>query len=229
MCYKRIVGALILALVMMCLTPTPVRATTINVEDMDWTRAYATYVKADGVDEYAWAGAIKILLDGIFNRVVLCVDLFTDIYLYNTYNVDLVTSDESSVPNVGRAAWMVNYLLPTVTTPQQGAGLQFAIWDVVHDGGDGFSLGRVQAATNPPTDPAVLAAAVNYLSASVGQSSVAWIYYTFQQGTNTPMQTLIGPATFDGGPVANPEPQTFLLFSTGVVLLVMARCFRVRQ
>src|SRR5204862_499848 len=134
-----------------------------------------------------------------------------------------------------RVAWLVdNSLQPTevpaspselpsadwVTSSAKGAGLQLAIWDIVHDNGDGFAAGRVQAAGDPgnPTDPAVLSWAQFYESASVGKQSVhAFIYDNVDMGNGQPAQMLAGPQYLDGGPTPptftafdTPEPSTFV-------------------
>jgi hypothetical protein len=103
----------------------------------------------------------------------------------------------------------------------QGAGIQFAIWDIVHDGGDGFSSGRVQSSAY--TDLGILQWAQYYESASVGKSSaLAFIYLNVSFSDGSPAQTLAGPLFLDGGPRPNapvPEPGTLML--GGVALIAI--------
>ena len=117
-----------------------------------------------------------------------------------------------------------------MTTAAQGAGIQLAIWDIVHDGGDGFSAGRVQAVTNPsnPTDSNVLSWANTYEALSAGNSSAfAFIYNNVNMGNGVPAQMLAGPRFADGGPVPNPEPATFLM--AGAALIGLSRFARRRR
>ena len=197
---------------------TPASATTILATDMDWSRAMSTYIFEGGKGEAsAWAGAIQILIDDKYSRIAFCVDYFTDIYIGTHYNTDIEFTN--NIPNGGRAAWLVNNIFPTITTPAQGAGLQFAIWDVIHDGGDGFSSGLIQAAVINPTDPAIISAANSFLALSVGKSSTAWVYFNTSMSDGSPAQTLMGPAVFDDGPPAVPEPASFALVGCGIGLL----------
>ena len=54
-------------------------------------------------------------------------------------------------------------------TAIEGAALQLAIWDVIHDSGDGFATGRIRSTGN--TNAAVLSLAGQWVAASHGQSS----------------------------------------------------------
>ena len=121
-----------------------------------------------------------------------------------------------------------------MTSAQQGAGIQLAIWDIVEDGGDGFSAGSVQAVTdtgNPEdpnvTDPNVLRWARFYEWVSKGKSSdSAFVYQNVNMPTGQPAQMLEGPLFLDGGPVPAPEPSTFALAGLalmGICKLALAR------
>ncbi len=172
-----------------------------------------------------------------YARDSLCVDLFTDIVVGSTYDTVVLHPYEVPGKNLGRVSWLVdNALLPTqnpypsalppndwVTNPVQGAAIQMAVWDIVHDGGDGLSHGRVQAATGVnATDPAVVAAAEHYLAVSAGKiSNLAFIYDNYSQGSHIPAQMLAGPLFQDGGPIPAPEPS--LLFCTGAALVLISR------
>jgi hypothetical protein len=219
----------------------------INVTGVDNNRGGSLAIRADGVDQAAFfAGVILISLTQngqVFNRDTLCVDLFTDIYLGQSYTSTLL--DPSMVPgkNLDRVSWLVdNALLPVqdstatsaldssdwVTTSVQGMGIQFAIWDIVHDGGDGFSSGRVQAAsvsdTNNngvgDTNAAVLTWAQEYEALSLGQSNdQAYVYNNISLANGAPAQMLIGPQFSDAGPVPIPEPQMFMPLGMGLIAL----------
>ena len=216
----------------------------IESPGVDWSRGGAMVIRADNVDEQAYfAGVIFLQLTSgsqTFDRDSLCVDLFTDIYIGQQYNSTLL--DPSMVPgkNLMQVSWLVdNALLPAqdstftsvldpsdwVTSSVQGMGIQFAIWDIVHDGGDGFSSGRVQAASASDannnglgaTDASVIAWAQLYESLSAGQSNDQAYVYNNVSLNGTPAQMLIGPQFADAGPVPIPEPQTCL--PVGVALI----------
>ena len=224
-------------------------ATTIEATGVDWARGQSIWIQEDGVDKSAYfAGVILITVtDGgqQYSRDSLCVDLFTDININTVYDTTILHPYQVPGKNLPRVSWLVdNAMLPTqeptyvsalssgywVTTAAQGAGIQLAIWDIVHDGGDGFSAGRVQAVTNPsnPTDSNVLSWANTYEALSAGNSSAfAFIYNNVNMGNGVPAQMLAGPRFADGGPVPNPEPATFLM--AGAALIGLSRFARRRR
>jgi hypothetical protein len=202
-------------------------ASTITPTGMDWSRASSIPILANGSVEDAWAGVIFITLESggqWFYRDTVCIDLFTNIYLGQWYDTVVLRPDQLGDPNILRAAWLVDNAVPpvplpfsavpVVNTPEQGAGLQLAIWDIVHDSGDGFAAGRVQASTGIGTPQAVLNWAILYEAASVGHASdLAFVYDNFQLGNHIPAQRLIGPGYYeDYGPEPTPEPPTLALF-----------------
>jgi hypothetical protein len=228
-------------------------AATIVVTGVDWSRGESIWINGDGSDMQTYfAGVISISVtdtDGTFLRDSLCVDLFTDIYIGLPYNTTVLSPGDVPGKNLLRVSWLVdNALLPTqssipsalpqadwVTTSAQGAGIQLAIWDIVHDGGDGFAIGRVRAGSAAnPTDPGVLSWAELYESASLGSSSnLAYIYQNVDMGNGQPAQMLAGPMFQDGGPTpldplgatdVSPEPGTMLI--TGAALIGAAWRFK---
>ena len=153
-----------------------------------------------GATQAYFAGVLSITVaanNSNYYRDTLCVDLYTNIYVGLTYGTDVVAPDQIPDRNLNRVSWLVdNALLPTQNTsilsafdktdwvysPAQGAGIQLAIWDIVVDGGDGFSAGQVEASSDPnnPTDPDVFNWANFYLDQSAGMSSnLAFVYKTF--------------------------------------------------
>lgn len=227
-------------------------ASTITAPNVDGSRGGSIWINEDGtpVDAY-FAGVVLINLSENgqqYSRDTLCVDLFTDIYIGVTYNTTVI--DPNSVPdrNLNRVAWLLNNaLMPTqgpvysselpskywVTTALQGEALQLAIWDITTDGGDGFSSGRVQAATGL-TDPLMLQAAQKYEDLSFGKSSdQAFVYVNSAIDSGAPAQMLEGPIFRDGGPTPlglnptgidpTPEPGTCLLAGLALVGLGLVR------
>ena len=192
-------------------------ADTLEVTAVNYSLGENTYLLENGVDTPTYAGEADILLDGTTSRTAYCVAIFIDINMYTVYNTSL--TDISAVKNGLRVGWLLDNVLPTLTTAQQGAGLQMAIWDIVNDNADGFSSGGVQAATTGNvTDPTALADAVSYESQSIGKSADAWVYYNTDAGTGAQVQTLMGFVKLtDGGP-AVPEPATLGVVTLGMLI-----------
>ena len=191
----------------------------ITLTGVDWSRGGMTTFLADGVEETGFAGVIQANYDGT-PLELFCVDLFTGIsfgdYASNTVFPRAVRHED-------RAAWLYLSVFPGVTTAEQGEALQLAIWDIVHDGGDGFGAGRVQASVN--SNSSVILFADSYLIASLGQSSFdASIFRNAALQTGQPAQTLIG--ALQPGTIANPEPGTFVLFAGAFVTLFFKQLFR---
>jgi hypothetical protein len=224
-------------------------ASTI-IATVDTSRGGGIVLRENNVDVNAYfAGVIFIAVtsgDQTFNRDSLCVDLFTDIYVGQSYATNVLRPADVPQKNLAQASWLVdNALVPTqdptyvsalnpidwVYSAAQGMGIQLAIWDIVHDGGDGFTTGRVQAAATTDinnnklgaTDQTALAWAQTYEALSKGQSNnQAFVYNNVVIGTDPPTvaQMLIGPQFFDGGPQPVPEPQT--LMPAGIALIALS-------
>jgi len=226
-------------------------ADTIDATGVDGSLGqYNVWIDQQGTNVNTYfAGVIDIQLtnsEDTVDRETMCVDLFTDIYLGETYNTTVYTPSQITSPATAAArlewvGWLEdNALLPVLVpgdpstlssndwaaTGAQAAGLQLAIWDITVDGGDGFSSGEVQAATGAnTTDPTVLSWAETYETLSAGQlSNLAFVYENVDVNNN-PAQTLEGPEYQDNGPQPAPESSTFVL--AGVALLALghiARC-----
>jgi len=203
---------------------------TIDAYNVDWSRGEDIYINEYGNPTHTYfTGVIFISLidtdsNQQWNRDTLCVDLFTDIYIGTTCGTTVLDPYEVSSNNLTRVSWLVdNALLPTqnnsylsvlpssdwVTNSAEGAGIQLAIWDIVHDNGDGFSAGRVQASGNSanPTPADVLAWANTYETSSLNQSSdLAYVYDNVNLSTGAAVQMLAGPEFFDNGPAPEPNP-----------------------
>jgi hypothetical protein len=214
-------------------------AYTIDATGVDWSRGENIWINGDGnpVQTY-FTGVIDITLTDTdsnqqWNRDTLCVDLFTDIYIGQAYGTMVLHPSDVSGSNLPRVSWLVdNALLPTqnnsassvlpssdwVTSSAQGSGIQLAIWDIVHDNGDGLSAGRVQASSDPnnPTPQDVIDWVNTYETLSLNQSSdLSYIYENVSLSDDTPAQRLAGPEFADNGPAPVPEPSTcqFMLVS----------------
>lgn len=81
------------------------------------------------------------------------MNLFQGITLYRDYPAVSLLPDAYDSDG-GAAAWLMQTFLPVVnaamgsTRQIDGAALQLAIWDTIHDGGDGFAIGRVRSTGN---------------------------------------------------------------------------------
>jgi hypothetical protein len=155
-----------------------------------------------------YAGQIGVRFDSGVTGLLFCADPFVAL------RVEAVAITLLSPGNVNRGdrlSWMYDFYAPTITQGWQAAAFQLAAWDVVSDGGDGFSAGRIQASST--TNATILSAAAALVSTSQGQSSGTGIFY---QPTAGPQfsQTLFRSADY-----SVPEPGTYLLMSAGLGLL----------
>lgn len=192
-------------------TASTVKATTIIA---NFGIGQNIWLKEDGIEIQGWAGALNIALDGTYNRTAFCVDLFTNIFVTQTYGTQIARPGS---PELMRAAWLIENEYPALTAAADMAALQLALWDIIHDGGDGLSVGRVQGATTNATDAAILNNASAFLARSLGRASNNAFLYTNLSLTNgAPAQTLMGSAVNDGGPHA-PEPSTWAMMAMGAV------------
>lgn len=146
-------------------------------------------------------------------------------------NISFGSYDSSTIArrisrNEDRATWLyVNaFDLAIVNTQVMSEGLQIAIWDIIHDGGDGPNQGRIQASVGTPLD--VVQSWGNFLVSSQGQSSPAASIY-LNSIELVPCQTLIGvlqplpPPAPTGENV--PEPGSLGLLAVGFTSLAFAR------
>ena len=219
---------LLKSVLLLVVSAAPALANTIVVNNVDTTLGeYYVNLNEKGTNTSAyWAGGILITVDG-YSRSVFCVQLFTDIYLNTAYDTVM---DYSDTANLKRVGWLLQNEFPTlaqytgVALQQNGAAFQLAIWDIIEDGGDGFApgAGKLTKSTdvNNPTDPVVLAAAIQYETLSAGQSSnYGIVYHNYLNGT--PMQNLMGGPIADGGPSASPEPATVILIFGGLAMIAV--------
>jgi len=209
--------SLLLLLAAAATTAVPkAQAASVTLNSLDLGKSVPMIV--DGVAASDPAYRLNITLDGV-SRFAFCVDLFTLIN-YATYNSNLGTPD--MINNGLRVAWLLeNYGLTAVTNDGASA-VQLAIWDLVHDNGDGFGAGRVQLASSASSNLTALSNL--YLSNSIGQSSTqATILFNTSLTNGSPAQTLI---TSYVPTAASPEPSTFVLLGAGVLAIGLGRIRR---
>ena len=190
-------------------------------------KSFATYVsadfgtgkylnlKVDGTETKDWAGSLNLNVSGS-KSTALCVDLFTSMSVNQIYGTNFGTP--SQINNGGRVAWLLDYELPQLNRAASLAGLQRAIWDIVHDNGNGFSSGRIQASTLHPTGAAAFNEAKALLVLSAGNFAAGGtVYFNHELSNGHNVKTLMGagpnniPIQLSG----IPEPQTSAMLAMG--------------
>jgi PEP-CTERM motif-containing protein len=195
-------------------------AATLILTGLDNKLGENTTFSDYGQTTTAWTGGIDVTVNG-FARVFYCVQLTVSINVPGTYTTVL---DFADTPGLKRAAWLMQNDAPT--SADSGAGFQLAIWDILEDGGDGFSAGHVQ--TTSGTKSAIVTDAQAYELASLNKTSTAAvIYYNTLNGKAE--QALIGFWPTDSGPIPEtPEPAAVVMVLSGLALIGLSRLRRRR-
>ncbi len=201
-------------------------ATTLQHTGVDSTRSLNLEIRTDGNVRSVNAGVGILLIDGTDLIDSLCVNLFQGMTVYQTYNAVTVGPDSYDLDG-SSAAWLMQTYLPLVnaatgaTRRIDGAALQLAIWDTIHDGGDGFSSGRIRSTGN--TNSSVLALANQWRLEGIGHDGFAGVY-TAASGSRAFQQQIYLPVCLDnncgqpGGEV--PEPGTLAMMAIGGLAVV---------
>ena len=214
---KSILTASILAL-----SATALFATNIQHTGLDWTRGMTIEIQAGDRVSNASAGVGVLMVDGVSFIDAFCVNLFQGITLYQNYSATSVAPTSYDLDGEA-AAWLMQTFLPKVNAAasgssreMEGAALQLAIWDVIHDGGDGFASGRVRSTGN--TNSGVLALANQWRLESLDQHGSAGIYLPAPNSRAfQPQLYLTGCAANGscGGGGEVPEPGTLAMVAIG--------------
>ena len=194
---------------------TTASATTIDFLGNDPARGMDITIQADGQTVTWFSGFTNLILDGMQQQSAFCVDAFTEIW---NGSHQVVLEDPNTLNEGARVAWLMQNLATTVTNAVQAAGLQLAIWDIIHDNGDGLDFGRIQGLA--ATDQAVALAANGFIAASVGQSSANATVYTNIAGPDAAQALMSCGAnggTCGGGETGVPEPRTLTTFALGAL------------
>ena len=152
----------------------------------------------------------------------LCVDYFTSITQGESFQVNAL-APANVLTNAGRIAWLVETYLNTNLNNSAAAGLQLAVWDLVHDvtTGRGFDAGVIQAGSplyaGGGNNAASISASIRnnadtYLTASLNQTSNNAVIYQHVDGAGVRQMLIAYQAT--------PEPATWLMMASGLALIV---------
>lgn len=196
-----------LAVTALCLSAFLPRAAAtgilMTVAGVDGSRGSNVWVRADSEEKNVFAGVIQIQLNPGGPFPATCVDLFHFIN-FQDYQVT------AALPSLNqeRAAWLFHEQLQTPHTGLQWAAMQVAVWDMVHDGGDGLAAGRVQEPTANAYTPDFRNLINTYL-ASNSRYSQATVYTV--NGSTQQLMTV--------GDAPVPEPLTMALLGSGLVLI----------
>jgi hypothetical protein len=208
-----LVRNLVLGLASLTLVP----AATLFYQDYDAGRSasvsYNLTINNVQTEQNATLGVMLIQVNGGVWQDAFCGDAFAGIANNTTY--DATASDMVAMPYT-RVAWLMANALPAIVSGAQGgiqaAALQLAIWDILHDGGDGLSAGSVQQSLN--TTQAVRDAFAGYLGAAWSPTLGLIRYQNTFQNTNIGAQDLL---------VHVPEPGTFALGGLALAGLIFGR------
>lgn len=155
------------------------------------------------------AGPMAATLNGTLNFNAYCVDSAHSPVIGSTYNVNLVALPDAGLTNSARISYLYQTFAGSVTTADQGAALQLAIWDVMVDNGDGLGAGSFRASSTTN----VMSQAATDLSQSASHAGTATWYQGLPRGGSGQPQDLIGTT-----PV--PEPTTILSLGAAAILAI---------
>jgi hypothetical protein len=198
---------------------------TVDADSLGRYQNSLDFLSANGVTT-GYAGVISATINGVDNYDVFCVDLYNAISPGTTYQVTTLSSSDPQVAafslNTPRAAWLyVNYLSVVSSSADpdvESAALQLAIWDVIHDGGDGLSAGTIQAdpaMSSDATTQTVYSDATAFINGSAGQSAMGAVFMNVLGPTGS--QTLLTDPLALQNEV--PEASTMAMFGMGFAAL----------
>ncbi len=194
-------------------------ATSIQHTGVDSTRGMSVEITTDGTVRSVNAGVGVLRIDGTTLLDALCANLFQSITIGQTYNAASIDASAYDLDG-SSAAWLIRAFLPVVnaatglTKQIDGAALQLAIWDTIHDGGDGFSNGRIRSTGN--TNSSILALANQWRLAAIDQDAAANVY-TATVGSRSFQQQIYLSACSTGNDCGGevPEPGTLAMMAVG--------------
>lgn len=223
----------------------PAATITMDVDTLDFANRAGTlhFSENGGTSEIAgWTGVIQVRFDGQPSSGfydTLCVDLFHNISVNTTYQV--TAQGLTTIANGGRVAWLYSNWISLgsmqglanslgISSNEAGMGLQLAVWDIIHDGGDGLSNGLIRATTASNgfagTNTNVVRAANHLEQISANQlSTEASIYLDAVNGIRTQRQISVPFAllTTSNAAAETPEPGTLAMAGFALAALALGR------
>jgi hypothetical protein len=208
-------------------------ATSILTVDFDPQGRYLNPLSFSAVNgpKTGYAGVISATLDGQ-HLDLFCVDLYHDVSPGVNYTVNIWAPNDPAAQayslNLGRAAWLYLNYLPVVNAAVdkdvEGAALQLAIWDVIHDSGDGLATGTIKldAGTTNAASQNSYGYTAQWITASSGHSINNAAVLINVGGPNA-SQTLLAAV-----PNAVPTPEAATFGTMGTALLVLGLVGRKR-
>ena len=164
----------------------------------------------------SFAGEILVTINGQ-NYIAYCVDFFTEIGT-GTYNSTFLSP--ASYLNGARAAWIYEMNAFASVTNATAAAIQLAIWDVIHDGGDGLNAGNIRLSSSGSSSLRTAAEAL--INASAGHTSVNETILQNMAFNGAPAQWLITAGKLYPNS-AVPEPATWTMIAGGLGLCAWKR------
>jgi hypothetical protein len=170
-----------------------------------------------GNEQSETSGFMLVQVDGGPVQSALCGDIFTGISQNETYDANGTLMTTTPYTRIAYLLANVASLLsgnPPATI--QGAALQLAIWDILHDNGDGLGAGNIQASVN--TSSVLATAVADFLGAAWTPTQGLIRYELTFQGGNVPAQDVLVLSQ-----VSVPEPGTFAVAGVALAALAMRR------
>jgi hypothetical protein len=202
--------------------------TTIKVTSVDSTRSMQIEVKANGTVKTVTAGVLITLVDGASLIDAICANLFKGItvnQLYSAQTIDATAYDADGA----KAAWVMKTFLPIVNSASgvsrqiQAAALQLAVWDLIHDSGNGFAAGLVRSTGN--TNASVLALAETWRLDALDEAAQAKVFIPVP-GTTAFQQLMYDPTCANQAactPAPVPEPASYAMIAIGLAGVLFGR------
>jgi hypothetical protein len=189
-------------------------AATLFYSDYDPGRSAVVSFNLNGTEQIETSGVMMIQVDGGPWQAAFCGDVFAGIAQNTTYDANGAFMNNEPYT---RVAWLMANALPMIVSGSPAAGaeaaaLQLAIWDILHDNGNGLTDGQLQQSAN--TSQAVRDAFAGYLAAPWTPTTGLVRYQLTFQNTQIPAQDIITHV---------PEPGTFVMAGLAMAGLAIRR------